>query len=79
MNWPVTTRPWSICSEKGKGRDLSKSLFRNNLEKLNPTNFAPEKIACCIVDGGRLIRLLSITNLKENTFFSLGRKIARIC
>ena len=78
MNWPVTTRPWSICSEKGKGRDPSKSLFLNNLGKLNPTNptnLAPEKIACCIVDGGRLIRLLPITNLKENTFFAWAEKL----
>ena len=33
MNCPVTTRPCSICSEKGKVSDPSKSLFRNNLEK----------------------------------------------
>ena len=37
MNWPVTNKPWSICGEKGKGRNVAKSLFRNNIERSNPT------------------------------------------
>ena len=36
---------------------------------------APEKIAWCIVDGGRLIRLLRITNLKENTFLAWAERL----
>ena len=36
---------------------------------------APGKIDCCIVDGGRLIRLLPITNLKENTFLAWAERL----
>ena len=71
MNWCLTSKPWMICKEYGKSRDPNKSLFRNNLLLLNPTkgtNTTPTDINCCIADGGRLLHLLGISNLKEKTF-----------
>ena len=68
MNWPVTTRPFSICCEKGKGRDASKSLFRNNLEKFNPTN--PTNLLKRL-----LIQMIVLLHQKEDNRKGRVRKI----
>ena len=33
MEWPITSKPWAICGERGTGRTAPKSLFRNNLHR----------------------------------------------
>ena len=52
MNWPVTNKPYSICSEDDKAN--TKSLFRNKLQSLcpvAPTNFAPKCVSASVVDA----------------------------
>ena len=31
MDWPITSKPWSICNEQGEIRTTAKSFFRNSL------------------------------------------------
>ena len=52
MNWPVTNKPYSICSKDGKVKANRKSLFRNKLQSLcpvAPTNFAPKSVSASVV------------------------------
>ena len=45
MNWPVTNKLYSICSEDDKVKANTKPLFWNKLQSLcpvAPTNFAPK-------------------------------------
>ena len=44
MNWPVTSKPYSICGEHEKTRSRRKSDFRNKLKlmlPLKPKNIPP--------------------------------------
>ena len=78
MEWPITSKPWAICSEKGGSRSLSKSLFINNLQLLSPvpsSSSAPINIDCCIVDAMRVVRMVTINGLKPFTFRSWVRRI----
>ena len=36
LNWPVATKPWSICNASGENRSSNKSYFCNILLQLNP-------------------------------------------
>ena len=61
MNWTITSKPLSIC------RLLSKSLFRNNLQLLSPvpsSSSAPIGIDRCIVNAMRVVRMITIKDLK---------------
>ena len=64
MDWPITSKPRSIC------RLLSKSLFRNNLQLLSPvpsSSSALIGIDRCIVDAMRVVRMITIKDLKPFT------------
>ena len=53
MNWPVAIKPWAIYKAPGKTKANSKSLFRNSLLALwpsQPETFPPQTIKCCVVD-----------------------------
>ena len=78
MNWPVTSKLWSICVEKGNSGDPSKSLFRNNFQKMNPTkatNSIPTYIECSIVDAEKLTHMLPISYLRDNTLFAWAERL----
>ena len=63
MNWPVTNKPYSICSEDGKVKTNTKSLFRNKLQSLcpvAPANFAPKCVSASVVDAMRVVRIIPI-------------------
>ena len=63
MNWPVTNKPYYICSEDGKVKANTKSLFRNKLQTLcpvAPTNFAPKYVSASVVDVMRVVRIIPI-------------------
>ena len=58
MNWPVTNKPYSICSEDGKIKAYTKSLLRKKLQSLcpvAPTNFAPKCVSASVVDVMRVV------------------------
>ena len=70
-NWPVTTKHWTICNAPGKRKSNSKSLFRNSLLVLRTSQSgtsAPRGIECCIVDAVRIVRIIPISDIDENTF-----------
>ena len=63
MNWPVTNKPYSICSEDGKVKANTKALFRNKLQSLcpvAPTNFAPKCVSASVVDVIREVQIIPI-------------------
>eukprot|EP00112_Aurelia_sp_Birch-Aquarium-sp1_P017225 Seg3972.2 transcript_id=Seg3972.2/GoldUCD/mRNA.D3Y31 product="hypothetical protein" protein_id=Seg3972.2/GoldUCD/D3Y31 len=79
MHWPITSKPWSLCNDKGDCRGSSKSLFRNNLQLLSPTEataITPEDIECCIVDAMRVVRIIPINDLNPPTFKSWAERLA---
>ena len=54
MEWPVTSKPWSICKEENKSRANQISLFRNHLElfsSIPPTTTLPQGIHISVVDA----------------------------
>ena len=68
MYWLVTNKPCSICSEDGKVKANTKSLFRNKLQSLcpvAPTNFAPECVSASVVDAMKVVQIIPMkgTNL----------------
>ena len=70
-NWPVTNKPWAICNAPGKRQSNSKPLFGNSLLGLcssQPETSAPQSIECCIVDTMRVVRIIPISDVDENTF-----------
>ena len=77
LKWPLTSKPWALCSEKETSRSSQKSLLRNNLQLLSPipsTNTAPCDISCSIVDAMRVVRMIPITNLSTKTFLGWFRR-----
>ena len=66
LQWPVTNKPWVICSKVDQRRSSSKSLFRNNLLKLiSPSSCmttVPSDVSCCIVDTMRVVKMIPTTN-----------------
>ena len=79
MNWPVTNKPYSICSEDGKVKAYTKSLFRNKLQSLclvAPTNFAPKKLFAYIenLPGNNIQIVFDNYNCEGNQFISLSKE-----
>ena len=57
LQWPVTSKPWAICFKVDQRRSSSKSLFRNNLQLISPSQCmktVPSDVSCCIVDAMRV-------------------------
>ena len=79
MNWPVTTKPWAICKASGKTKTNSKSLFRNRLLALcpsQPETFLPQTIKCCVVDAMQVVRKIPVSDLEENTYTCWAKHFA---
>ena len=71
LQWPVTSKPWTICSKVDQRRSSSKSLFRNNLQLVSPSSCmttVPSDVSCCIADAMRVVKMIPITNLTPPTF-----------
>ena len=63
---PVTSKLWAIVNEDMKSRNNQKSLFRNELQLMStnpPSAVAPEDIETSIVDGMRVVRLITLSKL----------------
>ena len=76
VEWPITSKPYAIAAEDGKAMSKSKSVLRNYLEGLSPEkpsqNPDPD-MDTSIVDMMRVIRLISISDMKPSTFLSWGK------
>ena len=73
MNWPITNKPYSICSEDGKVKANTKSLFRNKLQSLcpvAPTNFTPKCVSAIVVDAMRVVRIIPMKGT-DPTLYSI--------
>ena len=70
MEWPVTSKPWAIVNEDMESRNNQKSIFRNELQLSTnpPLTVAPEDIETSIVDGMRVVRLITVSELTQKTF-----------
>ena len=80
MQWPVTSKPYSICNEGGDSRSSQKSLFRNKLQLLAPVSPSceiPSDIEVCVVDAMRLVRIIPISNIRPPTFLSWTQQIVK--
>ena len=78
LHWPVTSKPWAICSEANKKRSTGKSLFRNNLQLLSPISSmttVPPDISCSVVDEMRVVRMIPISNLPSMTFLGWAKRL----
>ena len=78
MNWPVTSKPYSICGENRKTRSNRKSDFRNKLQlmsPLKPANIPPTYIKVCVVDVMRVLRLIPITAIQPSTFMKWAETV----
>ena len=77
-SFPITSRPWSICNEDEKKRTLSKSLFRNKLQKLSSIKPVSIKQAPAIhtfvIDAMKVVRMIKITNLQPPMFLTWTKK-----
>ena len=77
--YPVTSRPWAICSEKEKSRVVSKSPFRNNLQKLSPIESVSDReapgIHTYVVDAMKVVRATPISKLKPPTYLSWTKRL----
>ena len=75
MEWLITSKPWAIWPT-AKSKSNTKYLFRNNIQLLNPvkaTSTIPHDIKCTIVDGMRVVRLISIDG--SRTFADWAKKV----
>ena len=62
----MTTKPWAICKAPGKTKANRKSLFRNSLLALRPSQletFPSQTIKCCVVDAMRVVRKIPVRDL----------------
>ena len=78
MNWPVTNKPPSICSEDGKVKANTKYLFRKKLQSLCPvvpTNFAPKCVSASVVDAMRVVRIISIKGTDPPVYSTWVKKL----
>ena len=60
-----------------KRKSNSKSLFRNSLLDLYPSQpetSASQSIECCIVDAMRVVRIILVSDLDENTFMCCAKR-----
>ena len=77
MNWPVTNKSYSICSEDGKVKANKKSLFRNKLQSLcpvAPTNFAPKCVSASVVDTMRVFRIIPVKGTNPPLYSTWAKK-----
>ena len=78
MNWPVTNKPYSICSEDGKVKTNKKSLFRNKLQSLfpvAPTNFAPKYVSASVADAMRVVRIIPIKGTDPSLYSTWAKNL----
>ena len=78
MNWPVTNKSYSICSEDGKVKTNTKSLFRNKLQSLCPvalTNFPTKCVSASVVDSMRVVRIIQIKGTDPPFYSTWAKKI----
>ena len=78
MNWSVTNKPYSICSEDGKVKENTKSLFQNKLESLcpvAPTNFAPKCVSASVVDAMRVVLIIPIKGTDPPLYSTWAKKL----
>ena len=78
LQWPVTSKPWAICSKVDQRRSSSKSLFRNNLQLIYPSPCmaaVPSDVSCCIFHAIRGVKMIPITNLKPPTFLGWAKRL----
>ena len=78
LQWPVTSKPWAICSKVEQRKSSRKPLFRNNLQLLSPapsTATVPSGVCYCIVDAVRVVKMITITNLTTPTFLRWEKRL----
>ena len=78
MNWPVTNQPYSICSEDGKVKVNTKSLFWNRLQSLcplAPTNFASKCVSASVADVMRVVRIIPIKGTSPPLYSTWTKKL----
>ena len=78
LQWPVTSKPWTICSKVNPRRSSSKSLFVNNLQLTSPSpclTTVPSDVSCCIIDAMRVVKIILITNLTPPTFLGWAKRL----
>ena len=78
MNWPVTNKPYSICSEDGKVKANIKSLFRNKSQSLclvESTNFAPKCVSTSVADAMRVVRIIPIKGNDPPLYSTWAKKL----
>ena len=78
MNWPVTNKPYSICSEDDNVKANTKSLFRNKLQSLcpvAPTNFATKCVSASVVDAMRVFRIIPIKITDPPLYSTWAKKL----
>ena len=78
LQWPVTSKPWTICSKVDQRRSSSKSLFRNNLQLISPSPYMTtvlSDVSCCIVDAMRVVKMIPITNLTPPTILGCAKRL----
>ena len=78
MNWPVTNTPYSICSEDGKVKANTKSLFRNKLQSLcpvAPTNFATKCVSASVVYAMRAVRIIPVKGTDPPLYSTWAKKL----
>ena len=78
MNWLVTNKLYSICSEDDKVKENTKSLFWNKLQSLcpvAPTNFAPKCVSASVVDAMRVVRIIPIKGTDPPLYSTWTKKL----
>ena len=78
LQWPVTSKPWAICSKVDQRRSSSKSMFRNNLQLISPSPCmatVASDVSCCVVDAMRVVKMIPITNLIPPTFSGWAKRL----
>ena len=78
MDWPVTSKPYTIAAEDGKVRSNSESLFRNYLQclcQVKPSSDPSAAIQMSTVDAMRVVRMISIKNTNPPIFLSWAKNV----
>ena len=74
MNWPVTNKPYSICSKDGK----VKSLFRKKLQSLcsvAPTNLVQKSVSSSVVDAMRVVPIIPVNGIDPPLYSTWAKKL----
>ena len=78
MNWPVTNKTYSTCSEDGKVNEANrKSFFRNKLQSLRPVapiKSPPTCMTTGVVDAMRVVWIITIKDTNPPLFLTWARK-----